>query len=129
LGEILLTPTRIYVKSVLKLVKRIEIHALAHITGGGLLENLPRVLPPDTCAVVDVGSWQRPVIFNWLQERGKVKDTEMLRTFNCGVGMVVCVAPQALETSLHVLSELGEKAWPMGVVAKGSGKPQVKIQV
>ncbi len=129
LGEILLAPTRIYVKSVLKLVKRIEIHALAHITGGGLLENLPRVLLPDTCAVVDAGSWQRPAIFNWLQERGKVKDTEMLRTFNCGVGMVVCVAPQALETSLHVLRELGEKAWPMGVVAKGSGKPQVKIQV
>jgi phosphoribosylformylglycinamidine cyclo-ligase len=129
LGETLLTPTRIYVKSLLELMKSIEVHALAHITGGGLLENLPRVLPPDTCAVVDANSWQRPAIFNWLQERGKVKDTEMLRTFNCGVGMVVCVAPQDVETGLHILRRLGETAWPIGVVLNGSGEPQVKLQV
>jgi phosphoribosylformylglycinamidine cyclo-ligase len=93
-----------------------------------LLENLPRVLPFDSCAAVDAISWQRPAIFNWLQERGQVKEAEMLRTFNCGVGMVVCVAPQDVETALHMLREFGETAWPIGVVLNGSGKPQVKIQ-
>ncbi len=92
LAELLMAPTRIYVKSILKLMERIEIHALAHITGGGLPENLPRVLPEGVDAVIDAGSWQRPAVFRWLQAQGRVPESEMLRTFNCGVGMVLCVA-------------------------------------
>ncbi|MEJ2694063.1 MAG: phosphoribosylformylglycinamidine cyclo-ligase [Candidatus Thiodiazotropha sp.] len=92
LGEALLAPTRIYVKPLLALMESIEIHALAHITGGGLPENLPRVLPAGCKAIVDSDSWQLPAVFQWLQQQGGVANSELLRTFNCGVGMVVCVA-------------------------------------
>jgi phosphoribosylformylglycinamidine cyclo-ligase len=114
LGEALLAPTRIYVKPLLALMESIEIHALAHITGGGLLENLPRVLPAGCKAVVDSDSWQLPAVFQWLQQQGGVANSELLRTFNCGVGMVVCVAEADAEQALQTLSGAGESAWRLG---------------
>ena len=116
LGERLLTPTRIYVKSVLPLLGDLEIHALAHITGGGLPENLPRVLPAGTQAVIDLSSWRRPVVFDWLQHNGGVEQSEMLRTFNCGVGMVICVAAADAEQALAALGAAGEQAWTLGAI-------------
>ncbi len=91
LGERLLEPTRIYVRPLLKLAAQINIHAMAHITGGGLLENLPRVMPASTCAHIDAASWKAPAVFDWLQQQGNINDEEMYRTFNCGIGMVVVV--------------------------------------
>ena len=114
LGEHLLTPTRIYVKSLLQLHEKINIHALSHITGGGLLENIPRVLPDNVQAIIEADSWQRPAIFDWLQEQGNVIDEEMYRTFNNGIGMVVVVAKEDAEKTLSLLSDLGESAFQIG---------------
>jgi len=125
LGQRLLTPTRIYVKSVLPLLGDLQIHAMAHITGGGLPENLPRVLPAGTQAVVDLSSWQRPVVFDWLQQHGGVEQSEMLRTFNCGVGMVICVSAADTERALTVLGAAGEQAWVLGGIEATSGDPRV----
>ncbi|MFK5971291.1 MAG: phosphoribosylformylglycinamidine cyclo-ligase [Candidatus Marithrix sp.] len=116
LGEILLEPTRIYVKSLLNLMQKISIHALAHITGGGLSENLPRVLPDNLNASIDINSWSQPAIFKWLQQQGNISDTEMYRTFNCGIGMVVCVAQENLAETLQCLQITGETAWHIGEV-------------
>ena len=128
LGETLLTPTRIYVKPVLKLLEQIEIRAIAHITGGGLTENLPRVLPAGSKAVIDPASWQRPAIFQWLQQQGGVAEAEMWRTFNCGVGLVLCVAADVAETALALLRDAGETVWSLGHIAAGSGEPCVEFQ-
>jgi phosphoribosylformylglycinamidine cyclo-ligase len=128
IGDALLAPTRIYVKSLLALQEQVEIHALAHITGGGLLENLPRVLPDDTKAVVDTASWKRPAIFDWLQQQGNVAETEMLRTFNCGVGMVACVPEEQAEQSIRLLQSSGETAWRLGRVAAADGAPVVELE-
>ena len=114
LAEALIAPTRIYVKSVLALIDQVPVHALAHITGGGLPENLPRVLPPGAKAVVRGDAWRRPAIFDWLQRQGKVTDAEMLRTFNCGVGMVVCVPAAEAARACDLLREHGEEARPIG---------------
>lgn len=122
LGETLLEPTRIYVKPLLQLMERVQIHALAHITGGGLPDNLPRVMPHGTHAVVHADAWQRPAVFDWLQRTGKVADKEMYRTFNCGVGMVVCVAAQDAETTVSVLQQAGEQAFVLGHIASGDGR-------
>jgi phosphoribosylformylglycinamidine cyclo-ligase len=116
LGSTLLEPTRIYVKSILALQQKIQLKALSHITGGGLLENIPRVLPADSCAVIDAGSWDLPEIFSWLQNAGQVEKQEMYRTFNCGVGMVVCVAAEDADTALTLLQEAGEQAWRIGEI-------------
>ncbi|MEN8167488.1 MAG: phosphoribosylformylglycinamidine cyclo-ligase [Pseudomonadota bacterium] len=128
LGDALLAPTRIYVKSLLSLMSEVEIHALAHITGGGLPENLPRVLPEGCKAVIDSDSWQLPEVFDWLQQQGNVANAEMLRTFNCGVGMLVCVAEADLETSLRLLGEAGETAWCLGRI-EPSGQQQASVEV
>ncbi len=130
LGDTLLTPTRLYVKPLLRLLETVDVRALAHITGGGLPENLPRVLPKGTRAVLDADSWQRPAIFTWLQDQGRVADAEMLRTFNCGVGMVACVAQADLDTALAVLRDAGETAWPLGSIATGTANaaPWVEIR-
>ncbi len=129
LGETLLEPTRIYVKPLLALMGQANVHAFAHITGGGLLENIPRVLPEGCCAELDAGSWPRPPIFDWLQGRGNVNEEEMYRTFNCGIGMVVCLAPEEAERGLELLQEAGEVAWPVGRIrACGEGEAQVQIQ-
>ena len=125
LGETLLAPTRIYVKSLLALIKQIPVHALAHITGGGLTENLPRVIPDNLNAKIDLKSWQFPAIFDWLQSNGNVSQADMLITFNCGVGMVICVAPEDEAATLSLLAELDETAFVMGEVVAGEGKAEV----
>ncbi len=116
LGEVLLTPTRIYVKPLLKLIQEIEVHAISHITGGGLLENLPRVLPANCRADIDVTSWQRPAIFDWLQEQGRISNSEMHRTFNCGIGMVVCTPRENSSKALEILRQQGEQAFIIGEI-------------
>jgi phosphoribosylformylglycinamidine cyclo-ligase len=121
----LIEPTRIYVKPLLQLMKTVRVHAFAHITGGGITENLPRVLPKDTRAVVDLSAWPRPAIFGWLREQGKVADSEMLRTFNCGLGMIVCVAPGDEKTTLETLRASGETAFPIGEIVPAAGDPSV----
>ncbi|OUR72179.1 phosphoribosylformylglycinamidine cyclo-ligase [Methylophaga sp. 41_12_T18] len=129
LGEHLMAPTRIYVKSLLQLHEKINIHALSHITGGGLLENIPRVLPDNVTAVVDPTSWQRPAIFDWLQEQGNVIDEEMYRTFNNGIGMVICVAEQDAEQTLALLADLGESAYQIGQIeSSDQATPDVVIR-
>ena len=122
LGATLLTPTRIYVRPLLTLLEQVRVHALAHITGGGLLENIPRVLPDHTCAVINGSAWPRPPIFAWLQQQGKVADQEMYRTFNCGIGMVICVAPSDAEKTLALLQQLGEQAWRIGHIEQLQGE-------
>ncbi len=114
LGEHLLAPTRIYVKNLLQLHEKINIHALSHITGGGLLENIPRVLPDNVDAIIDAKSWTRPLIFDWLQQQGNVIDEEMYRTFNNGIGMVIVVAKEDAVETLSVLADLGETAFQIG---------------
>ncbi|MDD5228842.1 MAG: phosphoribosylformylglycinamidine cyclo-ligase [Methylococcales bacterium] len=126
LGETLLAPTRIYVKSLLSVIKQIPIHALAHITGGGLTENLPRVIPDNLNAQIDLKTWQFPAIFDWLQSNGNVSQADMLITFNCGVGMVVCVAAEDEVATLNLLNELGEKAFTIGEIVAGEGKAEVR---
>jgi phosphoribosylformylglycinamidine cyclo-ligase len=121
LGKALLAPTRIYVKPLLALMETVEIHALAHITGGGLPENLPRVLPKGCKAVIDSTSWQLPPIFDWLQTQGKLPNSELLRTFNCGIGMVVCVAQEDVDTTFQLLKDKGEKAWLLGRIESANG--------
>ncbi|MFY0677210.1 MAG: phosphoribosylformylglycinamidine cyclo-ligase [Neptuniibacter sp.] len=128
LADALMAPTRIYVKSLLKLIKESQVNALSHITGGGLLENIPRVLPESAKAVIDTQSWQMPAVFNWLQQQGNVEATEMYRTFNCGVGMVIAVPADKQEEALKLLSEAGEDAWVIGEIAAASaGEEQVEL--
>ncbi len=127
LADWLLAPTHIYVKPLLSLCSRLPVHALAHITGGGLTENLPRVLPRDTRAVVDTASWQRPAIFDWLQRSGNVADAEMYRTFNCGIGMVVCVAAADAAAAIEHLASQGEDARLIGHIEQASGLPEVRL--
>ncbi|MDG4554730.1 MAG: phosphoribosylformylglycinamidine cyclo-ligase [Candidatus Competibacter sp.] len=128
LGDALLAPTRIYVKSVLGLLTQVEVRAIAHITGGGLTENLPRVLPPHTKAIIDTVSWPRPAIFQWLQRQGGVAEAEMRHTFNCGVGMVICIAAEDEERAQAILRDSGETVWALGRIATSEGEPFVEFQ-
>ncbi|MCF2948930.1 phosphoribosylformylglycinamidine cyclo-ligase [Paraglaciecola aquimarina] len=127
LSEHLLEPTRIYVKSVLKLLEQIEVHAISHITGGGFWENIPRVLPAGTKAVIDGSSWQWPGIFNWLQEKGNVTTHEMYRTFNCGVGLVIALPKDKADQAVEILNQLGENAWVIGHIENSQSEQQVEI--
>jgi len=127
LGEALLEPTRIYVKSCLAAIRGGGVHALAHITGGGLIENLPRVLPNDLAARLDAGAWPEPSVFAWLAEAGGIARHEMYRTFNCGIGMALIVAPDAAATAAAKLSEAGETAFEIGRVAGRRDGPAVVI--
>ncbi|RVU32822.1 phosphoribosylformylglycinamidine cyclo-ligase [Neptunomonas marina] len=128
LGNALMEPTRIYVKSILKLMKQVQVNALSHITGGGLLENIPRVLPADTKAVINTSSWVIPGVFQWLQSAGNVDSKEMYRTFNCGVGMVICVPSAQAQDALNCLAEAGEEAWVIGEIANAaSDEEQVEL--
>ena len=128
LSEHLLAPTKIYVKSVLELVENTNVHAIAHLTGGGFWENIPRVLPENTKAVIDEKSWTWPAIFNWLQEKGNISRYEMYRTFNCGVGMVIAVPAAEAEKAVSLLTQAGETAWVIGKIeALGNGTEQVEI--
>lgn len=116
LGAALLAPTRIYVKSLLALIAEVEIHALAHITGGGLTENLPRVLPEYSRARIQLGAWPQPEVFGWLQQNGNVEQAEMLRTFNCGMGMVICVAAKDAAEVQAQLTQRGEQVFVIGEI-------------
>ena len=125
LGETLLAPTTIYVKALLQLFKQVEVKALSHITGGGLLENIPRVLPESCNARIDTSSWAWPEVFNWLQSNGNVETREMYRTFNCGVGMVVCVAAADAEAAVDSLTQSGHSAWIIGDIAAGNNEVEL----
>ncbi|EJD6612217.1 phosphoribosylformylglycinamidine cyclo-ligase [Providencia rettgeri] len=129
LADHLLEPTRIYVKNVLELIANRDIHAIAHITGGGFWENIPRVLPDNTQAIIDGNSWQWPAVFDWLQQAGDVSTHEMYRTFNCGVGIIVALPPSEVEAALALLTQLGEKAWQIGTIGElPVGEEQVVIR-
>ena len=126
IADHLLEPTKIYVKSVLELLKNVDVHALSHITGGGFWENIPRVLPETAQAVIKGDSWQWPSIFNWLQDNGNITEHEMYRTFNCGVGMVIVVPADKVAQSIEVLTAHGENAWHIGEIAdKADGEEPV----
>lgn len=125
LGAVLLTPTKIYVKSLLSLLEKVPVHALAHITGGGLTENLPRVLPEGIDADLKLSSWEFPAVFKWLQEQGKVSQADMLTTFNCGIGMIVCVAPEDEALAKEMLMASGETVFSIGELIASEGKPEV----
>jgi phosphoribosylformylglycinamidine cyclo-ligase len=127
LGEVLLAPTRIYVKPLLALMRELPVHAAAHITGGGLPGNVPRVLPAGVGAVIDARAWKRPVIFDWLQEMGGIEDFEMYRTFNCGIGMVLVLDAADAEKALKLLAAAGETAAIIGHIEAHPGEDQVVI--
>ncbi len=118
--EALMEPTRIYVKPLLELIGRVDVHAMAHITGGGIVENLPRVLPDGCEALIDTGTWPRPAVFEWLSETGGIPATELWRTFNCGVGMIIAVTESDVQSAIDTLNEQGESAWRLGDVQTGS---------
>jgi len=124
-GLSLLTPTKLYVKSCLAAIRRGGVKGLAHITGGGLTENIPRILPNGLMAEVDLASWPLPPLFAWLQRTGAMSDAEMLKTFNCGVGMVAVVAPDKVEAAMAILTAGGETVFPVGKLIAGNGEPKV----
>ena len=129
LADALMEPTRIYVKPVLALIKKFDIHALSHITGGGFWENIPRVLPNGTKAVVDGASWQWPAVFSWLQTAGNVETKEMYRTFNCGVGMVIALPADQAAAAVQFMQDQGEQCWLIGHIDNAAeGEEQVEIK-
>jgi phosphoribosylformylglycinamidine cyclo-ligase len=126
--DLLMEPTKIYVKSLLGLIAQSPVHALAHITGGGLLENIPRVLPENAKAIIDTKTWVRPPVFDWLQQGGDIDEHEMHRTLNCGVGMVICVPSSTAQTALDILAASGETAFILGTIhAMQAGDEQVQL--
>ncbi|MBE29164.1 phosphoribosylformylglycinamidine cyclo-ligase [bacterium] len=112
----LIEPTKIYVKSILSLLKILPVHAISHITGGGLLENIPRVIPIDLAAKLNSNSWDQPEIFKWIQDQGNIADSEMYRVLNCGVGMVVIISKDSSNEAIDYLNSCGEEAWLIGEV-------------
>jgi phosphoribosylformylglycinamidine cyclo-ligase len=124
----LLAPTKIYVKSVLSLLESVKVAAISHITGGGFWENIPRVLPLGTKAIIDGKSWQWPEIFNWLQTNGNVTTHEMYRTFNCGVGLVIVVDKADADAAVSLLKDAGENAWVIGEIGLTDNDEQVEIR-
>jgi len=126
--DALMTPTKIYVKSVLELMKNVEIHAISHITGGGLLENIPRVMPNNTLAKVDTNSWDRPVVFDWIQKNGNVDFHEMHRTLNCGIGLVIVVSQENKDNAISLLKKLGEDVAIIGNIEK-SDKTEPSVEL
>ena len=128
LGDALLAPTRIYVTQVLALMEKVAVKGLAHITGGGLTENIPRVIPDGLCARIERARWPRPAIFDWLQKRGHIEDAEMHRTFNCGIGMAIVVARADAARTLEVLAAQGTEAYEIGsIVERGAGEPPTVV--
>jgi len=122
LSEVIMAPTRIYVKPLLALMQSLTVKGMAHITGGGITENVPRVLPENTVAEVDSTSWELPKLFKWLQQQGGVAQQEMYRTFNCGIGMVVIVAASDADQAVSQLQALGETVTKIGVIRARNGK-------
>lgn len=128
LKDLILAPTRIYVKPVLALAKKIPLKGIAHITGGGLVENIPRVLSAKLCAHVDKNAWPMPPLFGWLQQQGNVADSEMHRVFNCGIGMIIVVSPRDASRAQVLLTRSGEKVWRIGeVTRRARGAPQTIV--
>ncbi len=126
IADQLMAPTRIYVKSILNLLERCEVTAIAHITGGGMIENIPRALPEGLCAQISRSAWQVPGIFKWIQQNGNIESDEMFRTFNCGIGMIVCIRPDDFPVTMDTLAESGERPIALGnVVASGNGSFQL----
>ncbi len=125
LGEALLAPTHIYVKALLPAILQGKVHALAHVTGGGLSGNLPRMLGADQAASVDLGSWSRPAVFEWIRETGRIEEAEMLRVFNCGVGMAAAVAPGEAEALIRQIQDAGFEAWQLGEIIPRRGQAPV----
>ena len=118
LGEALLEPTRIYVKPVLKLARSVTIKGLAHVTGGGLIENVPRILPAGLAARIEREAWRLPPLFQWLQEQGNIADEELYRVFNCGIGLVAVVAPADAARAMKILRAAGETVWRLGRIER-----------
>lgn len=116
LADVLMTPTRIYVKPLLALIEALEVKGMAHITGGGLVENVPRVLGAHLTAILDHTQWTMPPLFTWLQQHGNVADAEMHRVFNCGIGMVVIVSQQNAAQAMAQLTAAGEQVWQIGSI-------------
>lgn len=128
LGDVVMAPTEIYVKPILKLISQISVKGMAHITGGGLVDNVPRVLPENIQAVLHRDSWEMPELFRWLQMKGGVAYAEMIRVFNCGIGMVVIVAADQAEATAQLLKAEGLSAWTVGeVVERPEGAPQTIV--
>lgn len=126
LGKKLLAPTRLYAKPVLDLLKQgITIHGIAHITGGGIMENITRVIPEGLAIEINTSSWQRPAVFDWLQENGQIDDIEMLRTFNCGIGLCLIVDDSQLEATLKACEAQGIEAWQIGRTIEHTGQDVV----
>jgi len=124
----LLEPTRIYVKQILGLINDVPVKAIAHITGGGLIKNIPRVIPDGLSVEIDASSWELPPVFSWLQEKGNVDLHEMYKTFNCGVGMIVCVSQENKSGAIKHLNKTGETAWELGkVTSSNDSKSRVQI--
>ena len=126
LGSALLTPTRLYVASALAATQAAKIKGMAHITGGGITENLPRILPANLNAQIRLGSWTVPPMFRWLSETGKVNEAEMLRTFNCGIGLIAVVAPKNVEACMSTFMKFGEETCEIGALKRRSGDPRVE---
>lgn len=128
LGETLLEPTRIYVKALLRLFAEVEVAAVSHITGGGLIENPPRVLPPGVAAEIHRSNWEWPPVFRWLQDNGRIDDGEMLRTFNCGIGLVVVVPARDHRRAVEILERQGETVFSLGHIRAAAGPPRVVVR-
>ncbi|HEV2220152.1 MAG TPA: phosphoribosylformylglycinamidine cyclo-ligase [Casimicrobiaceae bacterium] len=129
LGDALLAPTRIYVKPVLALASNLHIKGMAHITGGGLIENVPRMLPDAVQARLERATWPRPPVFDWLQEHGSVSDDEMHRVFNCGIGMVLVVSAPDAKAAVAMLNDAGERAFDIGAVVARAGVAAATVVV
>ncbi|MHB9118342.1 MAG: phosphoribosylformylglycinamidine cyclo-ligase [Burkholderiales bacterium] len=129
LREVVMAPTRIYVKPLLSLLEKLPVKGMAHITGGGLLENVPRVLPEGLTAVIRKSAWEMPPLFRWLQQEGNVAEKEMHRTFNCGIGMAVIVAAEHAEAAMAHLQASGETVWRIGTVEpRAEGQAQTVVE-
>ena len=126
LRDVILEPTRIYVKPVLNLIGKVAVNGLAHITGGGLIENVPRVLPGELAARIERDAWPMPPLFGWLQRQGNIDDRELYRVFNCGIGMVAIVSPERAAAAIRLLNAAGETVWRIGrIVRRRKNGPQV----
>ena len=128
LSDVLMKPTKIYVKSILSLIEKINVHAMAHITGGGIMENLPRVLPVHLCAKINKNSWELPHLFQWLKDEANLDDTELYKTFNCGIGMTIIIDEKDAQQASNLLRELGEEVHIIGRIEQ-SDKDEHQVEI
>lgn len=124
-----MTPTRIYVKPLLALLKQFSVKGMAHITGGGLIENLPRILPTHTSVVLHKNTWTMPPLFHWLQQLGNIDEAEMLRVFNCGIGMAIVVSADQADAVMQHLHAAGETVWCIGeITERATGQSAIVVK-